>query len=69
MTDRFQNVLRQAGLKTAGLLLLAQSAAMATAAFAQALPAAEASPISTGFTLPRAAGSLQYACLLYTSLL
>jgi hypothetical protein len=43
------------------LLLLAQSAAMATAAFAQALPAAEASPISTGFTLPRAAGSLQYA--------
>jgi len=30
-------------------------------AFAQALPAAQASPISTGFALPRAQGSLQYA--------
>ncbi len=30
-------------------------------AFAQALPAAEASPISTGFALPTTLGSLQYA--------
>ena len=29
--------------------------------FAQALPAAEASPISTGFALPTTLGSLQYA--------
>jgi hypothetical protein len=27
----------------------------------QALPAAEAAPISTGFALPRAAGTLNYA--------
>jgi hypothetical protein len=31
------------------------------AAFGQALPAAEASPISTGFSLPLTAGTLQYA--------
>jgi hypothetical protein len=31
------------------------------AGFGQALPAAEASPISTGFALPLTAGSLQYA--------
>jgi len=31
------------------------------AAFGQALPAAEGAPISTGFALPRAAGTLQYA--------
>ena len=34
---------------------------MPPAARCQALPAAEASPISTGFTLPRIAGTLQYA--------
>ena len=33
----------------------------ASAAFGQALPAAEASPISTGFALPMTAGTLQYA--------
>lgn len=33
----------------------------ASAAFGQALPAAEASPISTGFALPLTAGTLQYA--------
>ena len=67
MTDRFQNVARRvqnvarrAGLRTAGLLLLAPSAIITTA-LAQALPAAEVTPISTGFALPRAAGSLQYA--------
>jgi hypothetical protein len=31
------------------------------AAFGQALPAAEAAPISTGFELPRTAGTLQYS--------
>ena len=31
------------------------------AAFGQALPAAEAAPISTGFALPTTLGSLQYA--------
>ena len=34
---------------------------IATAALGQALPAAEAAPISTGFALPRAAGTLNYA--------
>src|SRR5258708_16613729 len=35
--------------------------AIAPAAFGQALPAAEASPISTGFALPMVAGTFQYA--------
>ena len=35
--------------------------AFAPAAVGQALPAAEAAPISTGFALPRTAGTLQYA--------
>ena len=35
--------------------------AVPSAAFSQALPTAEAAPISTGFALPRAAGALQYA--------
>src|ERR1017187_6654635 len=34
---------------------------VAPAAFGQALPAAQASPISTGFELPMIAGTLQYA--------
>jgi hypothetical protein len=34
---------------------------VAPAAFGQALPAAEASPISTGFELPTTAGTLDYA--------
>ncbi len=34
---------------------------LAVPAHAQALPAAEASPISTGFSLPHVAGTLQYA--------
>jgi hypothetical protein len=34
---------------------------VAPAAFGQALPAAQASPISTGFELPMTAGTLQYA--------
>ena len=41
--------------------ILAVSIALTTsAAFGQALPAAEASPISTGFALPLTAGTLQY---------
>jgi len=42
-------------------LLAAVLLASAPRARAQALPAAEATPISTGFTLPHAAGSLTYA--------
>jgi hypothetical protein len=49
----------QRNLPLAAVLLLLLSAA--AYARAQALPAAEASPISTGFTLPHAAGSLNYA--------
>jgi hypothetical protein len=44
-----------------GLLALTLLGPMAGVALAQALPAAEASPISTGFTLPRTLGTLQYA--------
>ena len=43
------------------LLGVVLSAAAARSAAAQALPAAEASPISTGFSLPVTSGSLTYA--------
>jgi hypothetical protein len=43
------------------IALLSQIAARAPAAFAQAMPAAESAPISTGFALPRVAGTLQYS--------
>ena len=49
---------------TAGVrlfLFLVLSMQIAPSIFAQALPAAEAAPISTGFALPRTAGTLQYA--------
>jgi hypothetical protein len=42
------------------LLLLLPLVAIPATCAAQALPAASASPISTGFTLPSAAGTLQY---------
>ena len=46
---------------SAGLLILAVSIAFASsAAYGQALPAAEASPISTGFAVPLTAGTLSY---------
>ena len=45
----------------AWFLLVVLLAPMGSVACAQALPAAEASPVSTGFALPTAAGSLQYA--------
>jgi hypothetical protein len=61
MTKRFQTVVRRAALLTASLLPFALLATAAGPALGQAIPAAEAAPISTGFTLPRAAGSLQYA--------
>jgi hypothetical protein len=48
----------QRNLQLAAILLLLAAIPRARA---QALPAAEASPISTGFSLPHAAGSLQYA--------
>ena len=48
----------QRNLPLAVVLLLLAAAPRARA---QALPAAEASPISTGFTLPHSAGSLSYA--------
>ena len=44
----------------AGVFLVALLMA-APAAIGQALPAAEAAPISTGFSLPRTAGTLNYA--------
>jgi hypothetical protein len=43
------------------LTILALSSLTAPAAFAQALPAAEAAPISTGFSMPTTLGTLQYA--------
>jgi hypothetical protein len=43
------------------LLLLLPMPAIPTGALAQAIPAASASPISTGFALPSVAGTLQYA--------
>ena len=43
------------------LLLLLPVLAIPVAALAQAVPAASASPISTGFALPSVAGTLQYA--------
>lgn len=43
------------------LLLALLLAALAPAVSGQALPAAEAAPISTGFALPLTAGTLQYA--------
>jgi hypothetical protein len=43
------------------LLLIALAVISCGSAWAQALPAAEASPISTGFALPTSLGSLQYA--------
>jgi len=61
MTNRLQTGVRRAAFARAGLALLAWCATATVTASGQALPAAEASPISTGFSLPRAAGSLQYA--------
>lgn len=43
------------------LIVVLLLTAIAPVGFGQALPAAEASPISTGFALPRAAGTLNYA--------
>jgi hypothetical protein len=45
----------------ASLLLLGMMICASAAASAQALPAAEAAPITTGFALPTSLGSLQYA--------
>jgi hypothetical protein len=54
-------VARRATAMKAVLLLLLPLAAIPAPCAAQAIPAASASPISTGFTLPSAAGTLQYA--------
>jgi hypothetical protein len=43
------------------LVLVTMLIAMSRAAAGQALPAAEASPVSTGFSLPTTLGTLQYA--------
>src|SRR5450755_3332068 len=50
-------------------LVLAVLLALIGAAYGQALPAAEASPISTGFAMPTSLGSLQYAVSVSQSLL
>jgi hypothetical protein len=60
MMKRTQSVLRHTAMLTAGLVL-ASTTSVNRAVFGQALPAAQASPISTGFTLPQTAGTLQYA--------
>jgi len=53
--------IQHAARLTRTLVLLLPLAAFPAASDAQALPAAEASPISTGFALPSSAGSLRYA--------
>ncbi len=54
---------------TAGFLVLAVSIAFtSSAAFGQALPAAQASPISTGFEVPLTAGTLSYGVSVSESL-
>jgi hypothetical protein len=50
------------------LVLVGLLVALAPAALSQALPAAEASPISTGFSLPLSAGTLQYGVSVSQSL-
>jgi hypothetical protein len=52
---------------SAGLLLLASLAPLSGTGFAQATPAAVASPISTGFRLPSVQGSLTYGFSVYGS--
>ena len=47
--------------QSVALLLLLPLLAIPPTSGAQALPAAVASPISTGFSLPSSAGTLQYA--------
>jgi hypothetical protein len=61
MMTRLQTGVRRSAFVTAGLALLAWCVTVAPVALGQALPAADASQISTGFSLPREAGSLQYA--------
>jgi hypothetical protein len=51
----------QSRLSALELLLLLAVLVLPVDVFAQALPAAEAAPISTGFALPTTEGSLQYA--------
>jgi len=54
----WRSMRRNALIRTGLLLLLLP---IGRSAFGQALPTAEAAPISTGFELPRAAGTLSYA--------
>jgi hypothetical protein len=70
MSSMLQSEVRQAGrtaarfVRTAAFpafLLLAALLIAAHGALAQAIPAAEAAPISTGFSIPRTAGTLNYA--------
>jgi hypothetical protein len=60
MMKRFQSAACWHALATS-LLLAALFMPAGNVCFAQALPAAEAAPISTGFALPTTLGSLQYA--------
>jgi len=60
MTRTYQFAPHSAFLRIA-LILVFLLASTGRAAFGQALPAAEASPISTGFSVPTSLGSLQYA--------
>jgi hypothetical protein len=75
---RFRQIEVQPGLRRTtqkairtGLLVIAAFALVASfsrSAFGQALPAGEAAPISTGFELPRTAGTLQYSASVNESL-
>jgi hypothetical protein len=61
MTSAARTDIRNALVRTAIFLFLPLLLLIGRPAFGQALPAAEASPISTGFELPRTAGTLQYS--------
>jgi len=63
MTERVQFALRRiagAAIVRISLAMFALLISAGRAASGQALPAAEAAPISTGFSVPHVAGSLQY---------
>jgi hypothetical protein len=66
--QRTSRTLIQSRLFATALFLLAHLLLIGPPAFSQALPAAEASPISTGFELPRVEGSLRYSVSAFESI-
>jgi hypothetical protein len=61
MPSAVRTGIRNAPIRSGLFLLLALLLPVGRAAFGQALPTAEAAPISTGFELPRTAGTLSYS--------